>query len=505
MEGKFTQKGLESGLADILLIREEDESICADDGIILARASASGAFEYLGRDKGQWGGKKETLRAEATLKGDTISFRLEPFYVNCLSKGGHLVTLVDRDGKEKYEIPVFIDGVKKSSLGRETVEPASPSPRNEAQECVEAIVALKKEAESLEGVLLSQGNVMRDAQKLCMQLLSEGKTGEAEKARETMRDAFSKSEQTKKELAALLASARNTLQNEKLSMDAVRWPEAQEAVHSVEEYVTKAERILELEKDACSRAEEAFSEKEDEAARLQREAEEARLFEEEKRDAHKTEKAEDAPKKKTGLIVGVILLLCALAGGAAYYMTQQKGDEPKIAANTAEDDAASAKKAEEAEREAAEKARLEAEKQRMEEEKRQAEEAAKKEAERRAQKADARGRVGAFFASENRNPKAAMELAADLDASTTEQQDAIFRLYYYAAEEGMEEAYLPYAQCVDPSKPAWGSIKKDAAEAWYYYGKTAQGKALQTELEAWVKDAAEKGDPDARKWLQEMK
>ena len=199
-----------------------------------------------------------------------------------------------------------------------------------------------------------------------------------------------------------------------------------------------------------------------------------------------------AKKGRGALVAAVAVLILALCGGGYYWFahnkTMEAGQQEKM---RKAEEAEAARKAAEAEAEAARKA-AEAE-------------AARKAAEAEAarQKADARGRVGAFFAGQ-RSPEAAMKLASELDADTPEQQDAIFRLYYYAAGEDNPEGALRYAECVDPSKPAWGTVKKDASEAWYYYGKSPDAEKARQELKAWTQDAAAAGNAQAAKWLKEM-
>ena len=214
------------------------------------------------------------------------------------------------------------------------------------------------------------------------------------------------------------------------------------------------------------------------------------------------ETAAPAKKGRGGLIAAVAVLILALCGGGYYWVAHNKAME---AARQEEmrkaEEAEAARKAAEAEAEAARKA-AEAEAAQKAAEAEAARKAAEAEAAR--QKADARGRVGAFFAGQ-RSPEAAMKLAGELDADTPEQQDAIFRLYYYAAGEDDPEGALRYAECVDPSKPAWGTVKKDAAEAWYYYGKSPDAEKSRQALMAWTQEAAAKGDAQAAKWLREMK
>lgn len=202
------------------------------------------------------------------------------------------------------------------------------------------------------------------------------------------------------------------------------------------------------------------------------------------------ETALPAKKGRGALVAAVAVLILALCGGGYYWFAHNRDME---AARQEE-----MRKAEEAE--AARKA-AEAEAARKAAEAEAAKKAAEAEAAR--QKADAKGRVGAFFAGQ-RSPEAAMKLSAELDADTAEQQDAIFRLYYYAAGEDNPEGALRYAECIDPSKPAWGTVKKDASEAWYYYGKSPDAEKARQELKAWTQAAAAAGNPQAAKWLKEM-
>ena len=197
------------------------------------------------------------------------------------------------------------------------------------------------------------------------------------------------------------------------------------------------------------------------------------------------------PKSNIGLIlaiVGVVVLLVTGAGGYFYYTKIYK---PTHAEELAKEEA-NKKAAEEA-------AKAEAEK--------KAADAAKAEADRiaaeEAAKADTRGRVGKFFAGE-RTPEGAMALAAEVAKDTAEQKDAAFRLYYYAAENGNAEGAQKYAECVDPTLPGWGSIRKNGAEAWRYYGKSPNGTEAQAKVKQWIEEQAGRGNKNARAWLQEL-
>lgn len=205
--------------------------------------------------------------------------------------------------------------------------------------------------------------------------------------------------------------------------------------------------------------------------------------------------AQAGKKSGKGPLLAGIALVAVLAAGGIGFLTLN--DKPTVDAEKVQEDTAKAEAAQKAaEAEAAKKAAEEAAK--AEAEKKAAEEAA------RAMRADAKGRVAAFF-SGSRTPDAAMRLAGELDAETAEQQDAVFRLYYYAAGQDHPQGALRYAECLDPSRPAWGTVRKDGAEAWQYYGQSPEGESSRSKLKAWAQQAAQQGDAAAAQWLKEMK
>lgn len=120
--------------------------------------------------------------------------------------------------------------------------------------------------------------------------------------------------------------------------------------------------------------------------------------------------------------------------------------------------------------------------------------------------------VRAFFSGPDVTAKAALTLAAQLPKATPAEQDALYRLYYFAAESEAPAAFMPYAACLDPAEPRWGSIEKDAAAAYAAYAKAAASdpkvaKAAleaQTRLRAWLEREAAQGNARARAWLQEL-
>ena len=120
--------------------------------------------------------------------------------------------------------------------------------------------------------------------------------------------------------------------------------------------------------------------------------------------------------------------------------------------------------------------------------------------------------VRAFFSGPDVTAKAALALAAQLPKATPAEQDALYRLYYFAAGQEAPAAFMPYAACLDPAEPRWGSIEKDAAAAYAAYAKAAASDSkvakaaleAQTRLRAWLEREAAAGNAQARAWLQEL-
>ncbi len=118
-----------------------------------------------------------------------------------------------------------------------------------------------------------------------------------------------------------------------------------------------------------------------------------------------------------------------------------------------------------------------------------------------------REQVRQFF-SGSPTAQSAMELGSKLPQATAEDQDALYRLWSFAADEGNLQAHLLLAQSVDPAQAAWGSIKKNGAEAWKYYAKVAPtlpeaAKAMQG-LKLWMEQQATKGNREALGWIQKI-
>ncbi|MBQ7584945.1 MAG: hypothetical protein IJU40_01685 [Desulfovibrionaceae bacterium] len=115
--------------------------------------------------------------------------------------------------------------------------------------------------------------------------------------------------------------------------------------------------------------------------------------------------------------------------------------------------------------------------------------------------------VQQFFKGQERTSSNAVKLAKELKPQNTAEQDAVFRLYYFASEQGETQLLLDYASCLDPSKPKWGTIEKNALEAHRIYTKanTKEAKQALEAMLAWLMAEKEKGNPEAKAWLAKFK
>lgn len=119
-------------------------------------------------------------------------------------------------------------------------------------------------------------------------------------------------------------------------------------------------------------------------------------------------------------------------------------------------------------------------------------------------------RVRKFFAGGTISPRGAAELAAKLPKNTPAEQDAVYRLWYFAAENGETSVLLMYGECLDPSMPQFGSIEKNGVESWTAYMKLRESQpqkadAAMRHLKDWLEKAAARGDAKARAWLAQIK
>lgn len=212
--------------------------------------------------------------------------------------------------------------------------------------------------------------------------------------------------------------------------------------------------------------EKAEQEAREQAERKAQEEAAAALREQEEQEAQRRAQTPMAPSKKSGktpVLIAAILIALLACGLGAWYFLNQKGN------SNARDQAPAAQKP-----------------------------VAKKEGPKTAAE-----RVRDFFAGE-RDPQKAMALAGELNPDSSDDKDAVFRLYYYAAENGNPEGALRYAETVDPSLPGWGTVKKDAVEAWRYYARTPNGDAARAKLREWTESQARAGNTAAREWLPRM-
>ncbi len=117
--------------------------------------------------------------------------------------------------------------------------------------------------------------------------------------------------------------------------------------------------------------------------------------------------------------------------------------------------------------------------------------------------------VTTFFGGKQYTPAAAAKLSRTLARETQADQDAIYRLYYFAGENGEASVLMDYAACLDPSRPAWGSIHKDPVLAWGVYEKAraagiSQAESAQQSMKQWLQQKASAGDAQAVYWLRSM-
>ena len=117
--------------------------------------------------------------------------------------------------------------------------------------------------------------------------------------------------------------------------------------------------------------------------------------------------------------------------------------------------------------------------------------------------------VKEFFGGKAYTPAAAAELSRTLPRNTRAEQDAIYRLYYFAGENGESSVLMEYAACLDPSRPAWGSINKDPLIAWSLYEKAksagiSQAEKARQDMKQWIEQKAASGDAQAIHWLRSL-
>ena len=118
-------------------------------------------------------------------------------------------------------------------------------------------------------------------------------------------------------------------------------------------------------------------------------------------------------------------------------------------------------------------------------------------------------RVTLFFGGKDRTPEQAAALSRELPVATKADQDAVYRLYYFASENGELSVIMNYAACLDPSKPQWGNINKDAQAAWELYTRAKatrpEAAEAQQNLKTWLEREAAAGNAQAKLWLTGLK
>ena len=440
MRAEFTQDGMNQGYARVTLTREAGDAAFYEEGDSIALGHFPGnSCEYLcASGNRNWSGAPEALALEVKpeVQGESVSFELQPAYVDSMDDGVYRVCLMGADGRVKAEtddMPAY----DVSWSGLEGTSTIKDYRLEEARLREEEEAARRKEREEAE---------RRRAEEEAAKAAGAAEAGSSEELPSLDAGGSAPAAPQGKSRAPLIAAAV-----------VVALLAAGGAYFMTQGGSEPSAEQAEQDKAAQEKAE---AEK--------KAAEEAAKAEAEKKAAAEKQAAEEAAKAEA-------------EKAAAEKAAAEKAAAEKAAAEKAAAEKAAADKA------AAEKAAAE-----------------KKAAEEAAMRADARGRVASFFVGE-RNPEAAMKLAGELDADTPEQQDAIFRLYYYAAGEDNAQAAQRYAECVDPSRPAWGSISKDGAEAWYYYGKSPDGEKARASLKAWTEKAAAEGNAEAAAWLKDMK
>ena len=112
------------------------------------------------------------------------------------------------------------------------------------------------------------------------------------------------------------------------------------------------------------------------------------------------------------------------------------------------------------------------------------------------------------FQGRSITPAEAAELSRTLPRQTAGEKDAIYRLYYFAANHDEPGILLDYAACLDPSLPEWGTIGKDAPLAWSIYEKAEEtdkvkAEAARNHLLEWLRKNAA-NNRQAKIWFEEI-
>ena len=122
----------------------------------------------------------------------------------------------------------------------------------------------------------------------------------------------------------------------------------------------------------------------------------------------------------------------------------------------------------------------------------------------------AEAQVKKFFSQASPTAQGALALAEKLPKTDSASQDALYRLYYFAAEKNDSKAFLPYGNCLNPAMSAWGTIRKNAPDAMKAYEQAlkanpeAAQKAID-DLMNWLNKEAAAGNSEAAAWLGQLK
>ena len=202
-------------------------------------------------------------------------------------------------------------------------------------------------------------------------------------------------------------------------------------------------------------------------------------------DSLNTEKAVSPKKSSTALIIGIVVAAVVLCGAVgAYFLVnrdtganpepQVEKNEPQPKTSTAEPKAQTP-----APKDTASASQVES------------------------KPLTTKERVARFLKDTARTPQKAMELLDTLEINSSEDQDAAFKLIYFAAMRDDREGIKRYAECLDPRTKAFGSIRKDAVESYEYYGKINDNDA-KSALKAYL-DEQSGTDAKAKEWLMKIK
>ncbi len=452
MEIRFDQSRFlsddEQGYADLIITLGPGEGeFSEDDSIAIGRSDGTNT-EFLQPDGETWSGdaRRLILTQPPSIAGKTAVFVIQPIYIRQMDDNTYTFYLLGPGNTKKAEGVEYLNDIIWPQLPPKLIE----------------IATKENKAEDTESDNNQQAAKPED---------SGGGVEEASDSASSVNDDLEAAIKLAQEKAAREAAERAAREQ------AIREAQEQAAREAAEKAAREAE-----EKAAREEAERAAREEEERKAR---EEEERKAREEEEQRARKLAEKEEAeraaqeaaererkaslnqgqPEKKSklGLIAAVIVALLAIGGAGAWFFLS-KGEESKPVAEKEATPAPAPKE----------------------------------------EPVTTMTRVRDFFAGE-RSPEKAMELAKEVSKETTEEKDAVFRLYYYASENGNKEGTLLFAEAIDPSLPDFGTAVKNGAQAYRLYGQLPDGEQKRAKLKEWVEAEAKTGNSFARDWLQEMR